>query len=158
MAAADPKALFLTWRTYGTWLPGDERGWVSRNRNGYGEPMAAADHRLEAAASGQMTRPPTVFSDPERQEVDEIIRHCCEFHGWPILALAVRTNHVHIVVASNEPPGRVMNGLKSRVTRVLRERVGGRSLESPWARGGSTRVIWDDVALEAAVRYVKFGQ
>ena len=24
----DPVAFFLTWPTYGTWLPGDHRGWV----------------------------------------------------------------------------------------------------------------------------------
>ena len=24
----EPLAYFLTWPTYGTWLPGDERGWV----------------------------------------------------------------------------------------------------------------------------------
>ena len=158
MVAAGPKALFLTWRTYGTWLPGDERGWVSRRQNGYGEPVARPDPRLAAAAHGQMGRPATVFYETEREEVDDILRKACEFHGWPILALAVRTNHVHIVLASEQPPGRVMNALKAQVTRVLRERTGDLSSESPWARGGSTRVIWDDVALEAAVRYVKFGQ
>ena len=26
----DPLALFLTWTTYGSWLPGDERGWVDK--------------------------------------------------------------------------------------------------------------------------------
>ena len=26
----DPLALFLTWTTYGLWLPGDERGWVEK--------------------------------------------------------------------------------------------------------------------------------
>jgi hypothetical protein len=26
----DPLALFLTWTTYGQWLPGDERGWVEK--------------------------------------------------------------------------------------------------------------------------------
>ncbi|MCA9109357.1 MAG: hypothetical protein KDA52_05390 [Planctomycetaceae bacterium] len=25
---SEPLAFFLTWTTYGTWLPGDERGWV----------------------------------------------------------------------------------------------------------------------------------
>jgi hypothetical protein len=25
---SDPLAYFLTWVTYGTWLPGDDRGWV----------------------------------------------------------------------------------------------------------------------------------
>jgi hypothetical protein len=31
-AAADPLAYFLAWSTYGTWLPGDERGWVEYAR------------------------------------------------------------------------------------------------------------------------------
>jgi hypothetical protein len=29
---ADPLAYFLTWTTYGTWLPGDERGWCKRTK------------------------------------------------------------------------------------------------------------------------------
>jgi hypothetical protein len=28
----------LTWTTYGTWLPGDERGFVSEVRDDSGEP------------------------------------------------------------------------------------------------------------------------
>ena len=26
----EPLAFFLTWTTYGSWLPGDERGWVEK--------------------------------------------------------------------------------------------------------------------------------
>jgi hypothetical protein len=26
----EPLAYFLTWTTYGSWLPGDERGWVAK--------------------------------------------------------------------------------------------------------------------------------
>ena len=26
----DPLQLFLTWTTYGSWLPGDGRGWVEK--------------------------------------------------------------------------------------------------------------------------------
>ena len=32
----EPLAFFLTWPTYGTWLPGDERGWV---KYGQGWPL-----------------------------------------------------------------------------------------------------------------------
>ena len=32
--ADEPIAYFITWTTYGTWLPGDERGW---SRKGDGE-------------------------------------------------------------------------------------------------------------------------
>ncbi len=28
----EPLGYFLTWVTYGTWLPGDERGWVEYQR------------------------------------------------------------------------------------------------------------------------------
>ena len=28
----EPLAYYLTWTTYGTWLPGDERGWVWRGK------------------------------------------------------------------------------------------------------------------------------
>jgi hypothetical protein len=31
---ADPIAYFLTWTTYGTWLPGDERGWYAKQASG----------------------------------------------------------------------------------------------------------------------------
>ena len=30
MAYSEPLAYFLTWTTYGTWLPGDERGYYTK--------------------------------------------------------------------------------------------------------------------------------
>ena len=48
--AGEPLAYFITWTTYGTWLPGDERGW---NRKGLAE-MQAGNSRLESAARGKM--------------------------------------------------------------------------------------------------------
>jgi hypothetical protein len=46
----EPLAYFLTWTTYGTWLPGDERGWV-RYRRG----MQAPDSILKREAAARMT-------------------------------------------------------------------------------------------------------
>jgi hypothetical protein len=43
----EPLAYFLTWPTYGTWLPGDERGWVEYRR-GWQLPDPA--RKLEAEA------------------------------------------------------------------------------------------------------------
>ncbi|MDA1049536.1 MAG: hypothetical protein O3C40_03530 [Planctomycetota bacterium] len=48
----DSLALFLTWTTYGSWLPGDERGWVEKpGRLRAGREVrasrAAADDRAE---------------------------------------------------------------------------------------------------------------
>jgi hypothetical protein len=44
---ADPLAYFLTWPTYGTWLPGDERGWT-QYRRGWQLPDAARELEAEA--------------------------------------------------------------------------------------------------------------
>jgi REP element-mobilizing transposase RayT len=158
MALPQHQALFLTWRTYGTWLPGDERGWIDERRNGFGEPMNLPDVRLEGAARGQMRSAPVEFTDPQRLAVDLPIREACEFRGWQIVALNVRTNHVHLVVGADEQPAKVLNVLKVRATTVLRA---GRMVAEHrpiWARGGSRRVLWDDAALAAAVEYVLNGQ
>lgn len=154
MALPQHLALFLTWRTYGTWLPGDERGWIDERRNGFGEPMNVPDMRLEGAARGQMRSAPMKFTDPQRLAVDLAIREACEFRGWQVVALNVRTNHVHLVVGTDEQPSKVLNVLKGRTTTVLRT---GRTVVEHrpiWARGGSRRVLWDDAAMAAAVEYV----
>jgi len=36
--AGEPIAYLITWTTYGTWLPGDERGWQKKNRTGEQSP------------------------------------------------------------------------------------------------------------------------
>ncbi|GMV85833.1 MAG: hypothetical protein AMXMBFR80_16880 [Dehalococcoidia bacterium] len=152
------QALFLTWRTYGSWLPGDERGWVDAQRNGFGEPMNLPDVRLEGAARGQMGYVPLEFSDHQRLAVDLAIREACEFRGWKVVALNVRTNHVHLVVGADEQPAKVLNVLKARATTALRA---GRMVAEHrpiWSRGGSRRVLWDAQALAAAVEYVLNGQ
>ncbi len=43
----DPVGFFLTWVTYGTWLPGDPRGWVEYH-NGWQMPDLILE--LESAA------------------------------------------------------------------------------------------------------------
>jgi hypothetical protein len=40
---ADPLAYFLTWTTYGTWLPGDDRGWVKEG-DGFQLPNWKIEH------------------------------------------------------------------------------------------------------------------
>ncbi len=152
--APELKAYLLTWRTYGTWLPGDERGWIDERRNGFGEPTNRPDFRLENAAKGQMSQGRTELDSFQRVAIDAVIREACEFRRWELLALNVRTNHVHAVISSEEAPARVLNALKARATRKLRENGSLANDSKLWARGGSTRILWDDLAVEAAIDYV----
>ena len=41
----EPLAYFLTWTTYGTWLPGDGRGWVEKNGAIFASPLQPASAR-----------------------------------------------------------------------------------------------------------------
>jgi REP element-mobilizing transposase RayT len=69
-------------------------------------------------------------------------------------AVAVRSNHVHLVVGAQQAPERVMNAFKSWATRAL---TGAGALErgaKVWARHGSTRYLWQSDAVSEACRYV----
>src|SRR5262245_12166180 len=93
---SDPLAYFLT---YGTWLPGDDRGWV-KEYQGFQLP----DWKTEHEARRNLTEPPVMLDDEERRIVQSTIREHCEIRGWHLFALAVRTNHVHIVVSASVSP------------------------------------------------------
>ncbi|MBA4182110.1 MAG: hypothetical protein C0506_16110 [Anaerolinea sp.] len=148
-----PLAYFITFRTYGTWLPGDRRGTADRGYNAYGEPRAPRDDFLRDYAQRQMSQPPFTLSDPMRLSVAATLARICEERDWPLLALNVRTNHVHAVVAATQTPGFVMNRLKSSSTMALR----GQQLAAPearvWARHGSTRHLWTEEQVALACDY-----
>ena len=48
----EPVGFLLTWTTYGTWLPGDERGWIKR-----GQGVKLPDPVLRDDAAARMTEP-----------------------------------------------------------------------------------------------------
>jgi REP element-mobilizing transposase RayT len=147
-------ALLLTWRTYGTWLPGDARGYMDETRNAHGEPFKGADVFLENAARGQMAQAPFELSPSLRLTADRCLREACKFRDWTLLALNVRTNHVHVVVATGGSSKGLIETLKARVTRVLREEGVVAPEQKVWARGGSARLLWDEEGVAAAVDYV----
>ena len=82
------------------------------------------------------------------------ILETCAFRGWDLLAVNVRTNHVHAVVAGGQPPERILAALKSWATRALIGKglvISGRRI---WARHGSTRYLFKGGDVERAIEYV----
>lgn len=151
----DLTAFLITWRTYGTWLPGDERGWVDQRRNGRGEPTHPPDYRLENAAKGHMKAAAVMLDESQRRAVDEAIRFVCADKAWVLHAVNVRTNHVHVVLSSSGSPERTQVALKAAATRVLRQRVLMPPADVLWSRGGSQRRLPNQDSLMAAVDYVR---
>src|SRR5215208_5502449 len=87
-----PLAYFLTWTTYGTWLPGDDRGWTKR-----GKGQQLPDFYRMFASALRMTEDAIVLSPQQRLAVEETIREHCRIRGWTLHAVNCRTNHVHVV-------------------------------------------------------------
>ncbi|TVQ77603.1 MAG: hypothetical protein EA380_07150 [Phycisphaeraceae bacterium] len=96
-----------------------------------------------------------MLSTEERKIVHQAIQECAEYRGWTVMALNVRTNHVHCVVqAPSHTPERVMTDFKARSTRMLREAGLRGPEESIWTKHGSTRWINEEKPLRAAIEYV----
>jgi len=154
-----PEAYFLTWASYGTWLHGDERGSVDKDHNIPGMDYAPPNANRRAFRKARLTQLPFTLDSSARKIVSDTIIDHCRIRGWEIMALNVRSTHVHIVAACGEiDPLQAMNQLKAWTTRRLREG----SLAGPqahiWAEGGSRRLLWNKESVRHAINYVMDGQ
>ncbi len=158
----DPLAFFLTWPTYGTWLPGDERGWI-KNQRGWQN----SSRNLATWSRKVLREAPCVLNEEQRKLVEATISDHYRIRGWELLAVNCRSNHVHVVVASAEHPRVVTTQFKSWCTRRLKqlefERSTAMSDQSVprrfwWAERGSEQYINDKSGLEAAILYVRDAQ
>ena len=155
-----PLAYFLTWTTHGTWLHGDELDSVDRHHNRPGAPRIAPDTGRALASAARMPLHAYTLSPAARQLVDAIIRQHCGIRSWPLLALNVRTNHVHVVVSCPAAitPENALSQLKAWSTRRLREHGHLAADARAWTEHGSTRWINNHAGLDAAIGYVTNGQ
>jgi REP element-mobilizing transposase RayT len=100
-----------------------------------------------SSARAATTHPVSELHCEQRQIVLQAIIGVCRHRGWTLMAAHVRTTHVHVVVAAETTPERIMNSLKSYSSRAL-------NCRSRWARHGSTVYLWNRDAIFNAVRYV----
>jgi REP element-mobilizing transposase RayT len=153
-----PLACFVTFRTYGTWLHGDERGSINRVHNRYGTPFLEPNKPWWQHKQQLLKTKPLILTARQRRIVNEAIRETCLIRKWSLLALNVRTNHVHAVVEANKKPKLVLNAFKANATRRLHEEGQWRHQFSPWAFKGSKRLLWNEKSVERAIDYVLYGQ
>jgi REP element-mobilizing transposase RayT len=146
-------AYFITFSTYGTWLHGDQRGSVDHRNNVVGAPVIAADAELQRARRSVMVDPEYRLSTNDREIVLAAIRQHAEFRGWCLIAVHVRTNHVHIVVRGDEKPDKMMNEFKAYASRALNEKTPGAPKRKHWTRHGSTRWLNTEESLRRAIEY-----
>src|ERR1700751_842429 len=94
-------AYFISFRCYGTWLHGDERGSTERLHKRYGSPFLPQNEDWRRQDRRLMKQPPVALSIEQRNLVERAIRNTCVTRQWNPLAVNVRTNHVHAVASCN---------------------------------------------------------
>ena len=155
---AGPAGYFITFCTYGSRLHGDERGSVDRRNNGWDTDTLKPNPQREAFEQSEMAESGRLLSGPQRVIVANTIVEVCAYREWPLFAVNVRTNHVHVVANCSGPPEPAMNALKAWSTRRLREAGLVGASERVWSRHGSTPYLWFDRDVSGASLYALEGQ
>lgn len=155
-----PVGYLLTWTCYGTWLHGDDRGSTDRMHNAYGAPFLSTDHTRGRIERNVLTDAPVRLNDTARRVIARIVEDHCRIRGWTLHSLAVRSNHVHVVVTVGDASGeRALVEFKAWSTRALRRAdIHGEYDGKIWTKHGSTRYLWTPDSLNRAVDYVVNGQ
>ena len=146
-------AYFITFSTYGTWLHGSEKGSVDDFNNEYGKSFVAPDPQREQGERELMTQPAYVLSAEKRTVVRDSIVDICVEKGWHLLALHVRTNHIHLVIHAERDPDRLMSDLKARASRDLTRAGYDHPNRRRWARHGSTRHLFQLDQVQEKITY-----
>ena len=104
----------LTWTTYGTWLPGDDRGSITAirvNTSGHrvhynlpGTPSVGGLPELRDAAAGLMKGPPIFLVNEQAKVLLDQFHETANVRSFCLDAVAIMANHIHIVVTVDGDP------------------------------------------------------
>ena len=150
-----PLAYLITFTCYGTWLHGTERGSVDSRHNIFDTPFIESNSERYEAMRKKMKEPPLFLTEQQRTAVTTVIAKVCAFRQWTFHECNVMTNHVHVVVSGDADPDKIMKDFKAYATRRLRESGELESHRTVWTEGGSTRFLWTQTSLTAAIEYVR---
>ena len=137
----------ITFTTYGTWLQGDERGWVKEGV--IYEENAKLHNVNESNLKGKAVR----LKKREKEIVREAICRKAKARGEEILAISVWSNHVHIVQRYNGRPVEEMVRIyKNTASAALKEsNFRGRV----WTSRYDKRFCFDEKSLAERIKYVE---
>ncbi len=157
-SAQSPAGYLITFTCYGTWLHGESPSSVDKQHNNPGDPFLQPNLLRAEHLSTTLKYEPLILNKQLRETVLEAIIETCRRHERRLYAVHVRTEHVHIVVQTNETPEHFMSGIKTAATRELKNSGVIRQNGCYWTRHGSTKYLWSVAEVEAATIYVIYDQ
>ncbi len=155
---------FLTWTTYGSWLPGDERGFVGSDfddrgilveYNEFATPHAPPNPDLNGALERRLKSTEVLLTAAQASALLGQFQETTRFRNWLLIATGIMRTHVHALVGvSGDPdPEKILGDLKAYGTRCLNRM--GTLRKDWWTRGGSKRKLPDERAVETVVQYIR---
>jgi len=139
-------AYMVTFTTYGTWLQGDERGYVKDGITYEG------NERLHNANKEAMRQDEVRLNQRQKEIVKKAIIDESKELKQNIFAILVWSNHVHIVAENiDETVGKITGRYKAAATKALREA----GFEGKvWTKGYDKRFCFNAEDLRARIEYV----
>ncbi len=137
----------VTWRTYGTWLQGDKRGFLKNGK------LLPPDSGLNDINRENLQKPPVNLSPAQTKIVIQAIKDKAEKLSQNILALSVCQNHVHLLIAYDGSPIESSVRVYKNAALVALRKLGfsGRL----WSSGYHKRFCFDRKTLRTFIEYVQ---
>jgi REP element-mobilizing transposase RayT len=136
----------LTWTTYGSWLQGDERGWVKNGR------VLQPDIKLYLTNKRKLKSTPVKLKESQRRLVKETIVAESKKINHKIYALAICSDHVHIVA---EPCSESISRIVQRYKRVSTYTLQKNGFNGKvWTKGYDKRYCFNAKDLKIRIDYV----
>jgi hypothetical protein len=133
---------FVTTTSYGSWLPGDARGYVHHGH------LLPANPMLERHARLLLDKQPVFFDCRDRSMLFAALLEACNEFGYRPFDFALEAWHAHWVVRHGDKVASMVGRLKNRMRQQLgRGRI--------WTEGYCHRIIETDEDLDAASQYVR---
>ncbi|WP_339912360.1 hypothetical protein, partial [Symmachiella dynata] len=138
----DVLATMVTTTSYGTWLPGDLRGYVEDKR------ILPHEPRLLLYSKQLLSRTPVFFDADEQSQLFEALIAAGDEFGSMVTDVSVDTWHLHWICAHGFDAVATMIGrLKNRMRqRLARGRI--------WTAGYCHRCLFTDAEIDIARAYI----
>jgi hypothetical protein len=133
---------FVTVTSYGSWLPGDARGYVQRGE------LLPASAELERHARGKLVQPVVRFNSRDQDDLMSALLTACGEFGYQLFELSIESWQLHWIVRHDDAPASMIGRLKNRMRqRLKRGRI--------WGKGYWQRELSSDEELLAAREYIR---
>ena len=138
---SDPQHTMVTTTSYGSWLPGDARGYVQR-----GEILPGAP-KLVSHAEQLLKSEVVTFSDADQDVLLQSLTHAAIEFKYELTDVSIESWHLHWIAIHEDAVKAMVGRLKNRMRQALdRGRI--------WTAGYHFRQLETEAELFAARNYI----